>query len=139
VVGLEVVVWNKLRWLLCELGGETRLGLDLGQQQCDQHPSSKYTQSSKNTLTCFSASSSYKPTLSSPLSSSAPTTIVMSTFGSLFRVTTFGESHCASVGAIIDGCPPVRDLPYYPARFELMTLNTGPLLICRGHTSPTQS
>ncbi|KAJ7771933.1 chorismate synthase [Mycena maculata] len=30
----------------------------------------------------------------------------MSTFGKLFRVTTFGESHCASVGAIIDGCPP---------------------------------
>src|SRR4051812_8963759 len=31
----------------------------------------------------------------------------MSTFGKLFRVTTYGESHCASVGAIIDGCPPV--------------------------------
>ncbi|EJD55357.1 chorismate synthase [Auricularia subglabra TFB-10046 SS5] len=30
----------------------------------------------------------------------------MSTFGTLFRVTTYGESHCASVGAIIDGCPP---------------------------------
>ncbi|PFH54683.1 hypothetical protein AMATHDRAFT_134835 [Amanita thiersii Skay4041] len=30
----------------------------------------------------------------------------MSTFGRLFRVTTYGESHCASVGAIIDGCPP---------------------------------
>jgi hypothetical protein len=33
--------------------------------------------------------------------------IIMSTFGTLFRVTTYGESHCASVGAIIDGCPPV--------------------------------
>ncbi|KAF8876806.1 chorismate synthase [Mucidula mucida] len=30
----------------------------------------------------------------------------MSTFGNLFRVTTYGESHCSSVGAIIDGCPP---------------------------------
>lgn len=30
----------------------------------------------------------------------------MSTFGNIFRVTTYGESHCASVGAIIDGCPP---------------------------------
>lgn len=29
-----------------------------------------------------------------------------STFGSLYRVTTFGESHCAGVGAIVDGCPP---------------------------------
>ena len=39
----------------------------------------------------------------------------MSTFGTLFRVTTYGESHCASVGAIIDGCPPVRtDLSHLP-------------------------
>ncbi|KAG8828883.1 hypothetical protein FRC19_000271 [Serendipita sp. 401] len=34
----------------------------------------------------------------------------MSTFGRLFRVTTYGESHCASVGAIIDGCPPGLEL-----------------------------
>lgn len=32
----------------------------------------------------------------------------MSTFGKLYRVTTYGESHCKSVGAIIDGVPPVR-------------------------------
>ncbi|OAA55774.1 Chorismate synthase [Niveomyces insectorum RCEF 264] len=30
----------------------------------------------------------------------------MSTFGQYFRVTTYGESHCRSVGAIVDGCPP---------------------------------
>jgi len=29
-----------------------------------------------------------------------------STFGTLFRVTTFGESHGKGVGAIVDGCPP---------------------------------
>lgn len=29
-----------------------------------------------------------------------------STWGSLFRVTTFGESHCYGVGAVVDGCPP---------------------------------
>ncbi|UFS69415.1 chorismate synthase [Geomonas sp. RF6] len=28
-----------------------------------------------------------------------------STFGKLFKVTTFGESHCAAVGAVVDGCP----------------------------------
>lgn len=28
------------------------------------------------------------------------------TFGVLFRVTTFGESHGAALGAIVDGCPP---------------------------------
>jgi chorismate synthase len=31
---------------------------------------------------------------------------MFSTFGTVFRVTTFGESHCAGVGAVVDGCPP---------------------------------
>lgn len=30
----------------------------------------------------------------------------MSSFGTLFRVSTFGESHCKGVGCIIDGVPP---------------------------------
>jgi len=30
----------------------------------------------------------------------------MSSFGTIFRVSTFGESHCKGVGAIVDGCPP---------------------------------
>ncbi|KAK7181569.1 bifunctional chorismate synthase/riboflavin reductase [NAD(P)H] aro2 [Paraphaeosphaeria sporulosa] len=30
----------------------------------------------------------------------------MSTFGNHFKVTTYGESHCLSVGCIVDGCPP---------------------------------
>ncbi len=29
-----------------------------------------------------------------------------STFGTLLRVSTFGESHCKGVGAVLDGCPP---------------------------------
>ncbi|MCP4690527.1 MAG: chorismate synthase [Desulfobacterales bacterium] len=29
-----------------------------------------------------------------------------STFGSVFRATTFGESHCKGVGVVVDGCPP---------------------------------
>jgi chorismate synthase len=33
-----------------------------------------------------------------------------STFGTLFRVTTFGESHGQGVGAVIDGCPPQMPL-----------------------------
>ncbi len=33
-----------------------------------------------------------------------------STFGKIFRVTTFGESHCKGVGAIVDGCPPNLEL-----------------------------
>lgn len=30
----------------------------------------------------------------------------MSSFGTLFRVTTYGESHCKSVGCIVENCPP---------------------------------
>lgn len=30
----------------------------------------------------------------------------MSSFGRLFRVTTFGESHCSGVGCIVEGVPP---------------------------------
>jgi len=31
---------------------------------------------------------------------------VGNTFGQLFRVTTWGESHGAAIGAVVDGCPP---------------------------------
>jgi chorismate synthase len=31
-------------------------------------------------------------------------------FGSLFRVTTWGESHGGSIGAVVDGCPPRLEL-----------------------------
>lgn len=34
------------------------------------------------------------------------------TFGTLFRVTTFGESHGAAIGCIVDGCP--AGLPFNP-------------------------
>lgn len=33
-----------------------------------------------------------------------------STFGQHFRVTTYGESHCLSVGCIVEGCPPGMEL-----------------------------
>ncbi|MHC4886341.1 MAG: chorismate synthase [Planctomycetota bacterium] len=33
-----------------------------------------------------------------------------SSFGTLFRVTTFGESHCKGVGVVIDGVPPQVEL-----------------------------
>jgi chorismate synthase len=35
---------------------------------------------------------------------------VANTFGQLFRVTTFGESHGGGIGVVIDGCPPKIDI-----------------------------
>ena len=32
------------------------------------------------------------------------------TFGHLFRLTTFGESHGPALGCIVDGCPPGMEL-----------------------------
>jgi len=49
----------------------------------------------------------------------------MSTFGSLFRVTTYGESHCASVGAIIDGCPPGLELSAADIQVQLSRRRPG--------------
>ncbi|KJA29376.1 hypothetical protein HYPSUDRAFT_127496 [Hypholoma sublateritium FD-334 SS-4] len=49
----------------------------------------------------------------------------MSTFGTLFRVTTYGESHCASVGAIIDGCPPGLELSPQDIQVQLSRRRPG--------------
>ncbi|EMD41383.1 hypothetical protein CERSUDRAFT_109982 [Gelatoporia subvermispora B] len=49
----------------------------------------------------------------------------MSTFGNLFRVTTYGESHCASVGAIIDGCPPGLPLTAQDVQVQLSRRRPG--------------
>ncbi|KAF4623233.1 hypothetical protein D9613_001998 [Agrocybe pediades] len=49
----------------------------------------------------------------------------MSTFGKLFRVTTYGESHCASVGAIIDGCPPGLELSAQDIQTQLSRRRPG--------------
>ncbi|RWR83378.1 Chorismate synthase [Cinnamomum micranthum f. kanehirae] len=41
------------------------------------------------------------------------------TFGTVFRVTTFGESHGGGVGCIIDGCPPRIPLSEADMQFDL--------------------
>ena len=48
----------------------------------------------------------YAPTLPR---SHAPT-LMGNTFGQLFRVTTWGESHGAAIGAVVDGCPSLLEL-----------------------------
>jgi chorismate synthase len=41
------------------------------------------------------------------------------TFGQLFRVTTFGESHGGGIGVVIDGCPPKIDISEADIQAEL--------------------
>jgi chorismate synthase len=41
------------------------------------------------------------------------------TFGQLFRVTTFGESHGGGIGVVIDGCPPRLDISEADIQQEL--------------------
>ncbi|MEM9541796.1 MAG: chorismate synthase [Cyanobacteria bacterium P01_E01_bin.42] len=42
-----------------------------------------------------------------------------STFGHLFRITTFGESHGGGVGVTIDGCPPQLEITPEDIQFDL--------------------
>lgn len=41
------------------------------------------------------------------------------TFGHLFRITTFGESHGGGVGVVIDGCPPQLEISPEEIQWEL--------------------
>jgi chorismate synthase len=42
-----------------------------------------------------------------------------STFGQLFKISTFGESHGGGVGVVIDGCPPQIEISPEEIQFEL--------------------
>lgn len=41
------------------------------------------------------------------------------TFGSIFRLTTFGESHGKAIGGVIDGCPPGIEINLAEVAFQL--------------------
>jgi hypothetical protein len=43
----------------------------------------------------------------------------MNTFGHLFRITTWGESHGGAVGVVVDGCPPRIPITPDEIQFEL--------------------
>jgi chorismate synthase len=45
--------------------------------------------------------------------------VMGNTFGHLFRVTTFGESHGGGVGVVIDGCPPRLEISAAEIQVEL--------------------
>ena len=41
------------------------------------------------------------------------------TFGKIFRVTSFGESHGPAIGCVVDGCPPGLTLSSEDIQFDL--------------------
>ena len=46
-------------------------------------------------------------------------------FGNLFKLTTFGESHGEALGGIIDGCPPGIDLDFEAIQIEMQRRKPG--------------
>ena len=48
------------------------------------------------------------------------------TFGHMFRVTTFGESHGVAIGCVVDGCPPGLELSEADIQPELDRRKPGP-------------
>ncbi|KRG63985.1 chorismate synthase [Stenotrophomonas humi] len=49
----------------------------------------------------------------------------LNTFGQLFRVTTFGESHGPAIGCVIDGCPPGLEITPEEFAHDLQRRATG--------------
>lgn len=48
-----------------------------------------------------------------------------SSFGKIFKVTTFGESHCHGVGCIVDGVPPRLELSEEDIQVQLTRRRPG--------------
>lgn len=62
----------------------------------------------------------------------------MNTHGNIFRLTSFGESHGAAVGGIIDGCPPGLDLDMDFIQSELNRRRPGQSHITTPRDEPDQ-
>ena len=59
---------------------------------------------------------------------------MFSTFGHLFRITTFGESHGGGVGVVIDGCPAGVEIDMEVVQAELTRRKPGQSIL----TTPRQ-
>jgi chorismate synthase len=46
-------------------------------------------------------------------------------FGKIFKITTFGESHGAALGGIIDGCPPGISIDFEAINYEMQRRKPG--------------
>lgn len=51
----------------------------------------------------------------------------MNTFGRIFRLSSFGESHGRGIGGVIDGCPPGLSVDLDLIRTELDVAGQGKL------------
>jgi chorismate synthase len=60
----------------------------------------------------------------------------MNTFGRAFRLTTFGESHGPSVGAVVDGCPAGLGLEAKDVQAELDKRRPGQSAVTSGRSEP---
>jgi chorismate synthase len=60
----------------------------------------------------------------------------MNTFGRAFRLTTFGESHGPSVGAVVDGCPAGLELDAMDIQAELDKRKPGQSAVTSGRSEP---
>lgn len=62
----------------------------------------------------------------------------MNTFGTLFRLTTFGESHGAAIGGVVDGMPPGIDIDMAFIQQELNRRRPGQSKITTSRQEPDQ-
>lgn len=62
----------------------------------------------------------------------------MNTFGTLFRLTTFGESHGAAIGGVVDGMPPGIDIDMAFIQQELNRRRPGQSQITTSRQEPDQ-
>lgn len=60
------------------------------------------------------------------------------TFGTLFKLTTFGESHGKAIGGVIDGCPPGVELDFEKIHQELQRRKPGQSKITTQRKEPDE-
>ena len=62
----------------------------------------------------------------------------MNTFGTIFRLTTFGESHGEAIGGVVDGMPPGIDIDVAFIQQELNRRRPGQSKITTSRQEPDQ-
>ncbi len=62
-----------------------------------------------------------------------------STFGKIFQISTFGESHGNGIGVVIDGCPPLLEISAEEIQKELDRRRPANATFRRREMQPTKS